>query len=114
MSDYFPQAESVLPLFSASRMDFSEPKAGARKTDPPTSHEAARNARAFVRGHALAILEALRTGPAGQTEIARRAGMLPHQVGKRLSELCREGYVALTGREVTNETGNREREWRVA
>jgi predicted Rossmann fold nucleotide-binding protein DprA/Smf involved in DNA uptake len=100
MSDYFPDIDAAvasLPLF-----------APARKTDPSTSHQAAR--RAPVRGHAAKVLEALRAGPAGQTEIGRRTGLLPHQVNKRLNDLRLAGLVEVTGRKVE---GGAEREWRV-
>lgn len=96
MSDYYREPEAVLPLFSAA----------ARTTDPATSHAAAR--RAPVAGHCRQVLEALAAGPAGQTEIARRCGLLPHQVNKRLADLSRAGLIELTGREVQ---GGREREW---
>jgi hypothetical protein len=103
VSDYYPSidaAVSALPLF--------------RKTDPPTSVAAGERARqTFVTGQARAVLEALRTGPAGQTEIGRRCGLLPHQVNKRLADLKRVGMAVPTGREVVNEGGCREREWRV-
>ena len=104
MSDYFPQAETVLPLFT---------QPAARTSDPDTSHQAGRNRAKFAGRHCQAILDALRAGPAGQTEIAARCGLLPHQCNKRLSELCTEGYVVLTGRKVTNDKGLSEREWRV-
>jgi DNA-binding MarR family transcriptional regulator len=97
MPGEFYRLETVLPLF-----------AHARRTDPPTSHQAAR--RAPVRGHAAKVLEALRAGPAGQTEIGRRTGLLPHQVNKRLADLERAGLIQLTGRSVE---GAKEREWRV-
>jgi predicted Rossmann fold nucleotide-binding protein DprA/Smf involved in DNA uptake len=103
LSDYYAedidQAVAHLPVF-----------AQARRTDPPTSHQAAR--RAPVRGHAAKVLEALRAGPAGQTEIGRRTGLLPHQVNKRLADLERAGLAVPTGREVVNEGGHREREWK--
>jgi hypothetical protein len=104
MSDYYAedidQAVAHLPVF-----------AQARRTDPPTSQQAAR--RAPVRGHAAKVLEALRAGPAGQTVLAARCGLLPHQVNKRLADLDRVGLAVPTGREVVNEGGHREREWRV-
>jgi len=103
VSDYYPDidvAVSALPLF--------------RKTDPTTSVAAGERARAtFVTGQARAVLEALRAGPAGQTEIGRRCGLLPHQVNKRLADLNRVGLAVPTGREVVNEGGFREREWQV-
>jgi hypothetical protein len=103
VSDYYRDIDAVvaeLPLFAA-----------ARKSDPATSHDAAR--RAPVRGHCRKVIEALAAGPAGQTEIGRRCGMLPHQVNKRLADLKRVGLAVPTGREVVNEGGCREREWRV-
>lgn len=87
MSDYYATPEAVLPLFAA-----------ARRTDPPTSHAAAR--RAPVRGHQRLVLQALELGPAGQTEIARRTGLTVAAVSKRLPELRRAGLVEATGREV--------------
>ena len=99
MSDYYLPADrqvAELPLFAA-----------ARKTDPETSQAAAK--RAPVRGHCRRVLEALRAGPAGQTEIGRRCGLLPHQVNKRLADLARVGLVEVTGRRVE---GGTEREWR--
>ena len=100
MSDYFPSPDrqvAELPLFAA-----------ARRTDPSTSKAAAK--RAPVRGHCRKVLEALRAGPAGQTEIGRRCGLLPHQVNKRLADLARIGLVEVTGRRVED---GAEREWRV-
>ena len=106
MSDYWPSTDAALaelPLFAA-----------ARRTDPETSHQAGDRARrTFVTGHARAVLIALEAGPAGQTEIGRRCGLLPHQVNKRLADLKRVGLAVPTGREVVNEGGCREREWRV-
>ena len=93
-----PPIEEALPLFAA-----------ARASDPPTSHVAAK--RAPVAGHCRLVLEALAVGPAGQTEIARRCGLLPHEVNKRLADLHRAGLAALTGRKAN---GGREREWRAA
>ena len=101
MSDYYPSTDAAvasLPLF-----------AQARRSDPATSHEAAK--RAPVRGHGRQVLEALRAGPAGQTEIGRRTGLLPHQVNKRLADLAKVGLVELTGRKVK---GGTEREWQVS
>ncbi|NQW46616.1 MAG: hypothetical protein HQ464_02485 [Planctomycetes bacterium] len=100
VSDYYPSTDAAvnsLPLF-----------AQARRSDPPTSHAAAK--RAPARGHGRLVLEALKAGPAGQTEIGRRCGLLAHQVNKRLADLARIGLVEVTGRRVE---GGAEREWRV-
>lgn len=102
MSDYWPSVDAAYadrPLFAA-----------ARRSDPPTSHEAGRRARrTFARGHARLVLDALAAGPAGQTEIGRRCGLLPHQVNKRLADLEDAGMVEVTGRKVE---GGAEREWK--
>lgn len=90
MSDYFRDIDDVvaaLPLFAA-----------ARRSDPSTSHEAGK--RAPVRGHCRKVLEALAAGPAGQTDIAARAGLTVAAVSKRLPELRRVGLIEKTGREV--------------
>lgn len=84
-----PPIEESLPLF-----------AGARRTDPATSHAAAAKAVAFKGEHASRIIAALELGPAGQTEIAARAGMTVAQVSKRLKELREAGAIEKTGRVV--------------
>jgi hypothetical protein len=101
VSDYYPSIDAAvasLPLF--------------RRTDPPTSVAAGERARkTFVTGQCRAVLLAIEAGPAGQTELGRRCGLLPHQVNKRLNDLQRAGLAVPTGREVVNEGGCREREW---
>ena len=86
VSDYYRQPEDVLPLW--------------RKSDPPQSVAAGRKAKTFRGDHRRRILDALAAGPAGQTEIARRAEMTVAQVSKRLPELRRDGVVERTGRDV--------------
>ena len=86
MSDYYTSAENVLPLW--------------RTTDPATSKAAGKESQRFRGGHQKKILDALASGPAGQTEIARRAEMTVAQVSKRLPELRRAGLVEKTGRVV--------------
>jgi DNA-binding MarR family transcriptional regulator len=81
-----------LPIFAA-----------ARRTDPAPSKAAAQ--RAPVRGHCLLVLEALSSGPAGQTEIAKRAGLTVAAVSKRLPDLRRNGLIERTGREVADGEG---------
>jgi hypothetical protein len=109
MSDYYSTNVTSLPLFSAASMEFRDPKVLARKSDPPTSHAAAKINRT---GKKWKVLEALRLGPAGQTEIAARCGLLTHDVGKRLNDLRNDGLAAHTGREVRNAGGLNENEWR--
>jgi predicted Rossmann fold nucleotide-binding protein DprA/Smf involved in DNA uptake len=83
VSDYYAEP----PLFAA-----------ARRTDPPTSHDAA--ARAPVSEHCRRIMDALASGTAGQSGIAERTGLTVAQVSKRLPELRRAGLVERTGRKV--------------
>jgi predicted ArsR family transcriptional regulator len=87
-----------------------EPK--ARNTDPITSHMAAESAKELARQHHARILQVLGTyGPCGVSQIAEQAELQPHQVGKRMKELEKEGLIALTGKLVRNRTGRAEREW---
>jgi hypothetical protein len=109
MSDYYPSIVDYGPLFSAARMEYRDPKVLARNSDPPTSHAAAKINRT---GKKWKVLEALRLGPAGQTEIAARCGLLTHDVGKRLNDLRNDGLAMHTGREVRNDGGLNENEWR--
>jgi predicted Rossmann fold nucleotide-binding protein DprA/Smf involved in DNA uptake len=94
-------AMDALPLFAA-----------ARRSDPGTSHEAAKTAP--VSEHQRLIIDALGQGPAGASGIAARCGLLPHQVNKRLTELARTGRIVETGRVVTSSSGRGEREWKVS
>ena len=74
---------------------------------------AAQRAASFAGGHAAKIMSALQSlGTGTQSTIAEATGLLPHQVNKRLADLCREGQIELTGRTAPNELGNHEREWR--
>jgi predicted ArsR family transcriptional regulator len=84
-----------------------------RRTDPATSRVAASRVREFKGQHHRAILAALRLGPAGQSEIADRCGLLAHQVNKRLGELRRAGLVETTGETRPSASGRPERVWRV-
>jgi hypothetical protein len=93
-----PPIEESLPLFGA-----------ARSSDPATSHAAAKIPRT---GQKARVLEALNLGPAGQTQLAARCGMLPHEVNKRLNDLRIAGLAERTGREVLNAGGLTESEWR--
>ena len=93
-----PPLEESMPLFAA-----------ARRTDPATSHAAARTAP--VSEHQRLIMDALAVGPAGASGIAERCGLLPHQVNKRLTELAKAGRIVETGRTVRSASGRGEREW---
>ena len=58
------------------------------------------------------ILEALRAGPAGASEIAARCGLNGHQVGKRLGEMGLDGLIETTGNTALSAGGRLERQWR--
>lgn len=76
-------------------LTFDPPR--ARRTDPATSHRAARNARQFATGHFALILGALESGPGTFKEIAERCGLERHAVARRLPELQQAGRVKRTG-----------------
>jgi predicted Rossmann fold nucleotide-binding protein DprA/Smf involved in DNA uptake len=99
VSDYYPERLDTLPLF--------------RRTDPATSRAAAAESKAFSGEHHVAILDALRDGPAGATGIGSRCGLLPHQVNRRIHELAKSGRIEQTGRVVMSASGRGEREWRL-
>lgn len=63
------------------------PARRARRTDPETSHTAARNAERFAASHAGRILEALRQGAATAHELSILTGLTVVQIDRRLPEL---------------------------
>ena len=70
-----------------------------RRTDPETSHQAARDAawlQAANRGLALRLIRA--EGPRGMTdyELATASGIAVNSIGVRRGELYRKGYVEKT------------------
>lgn len=89
-----------------------EPK--ARSTDPITSHMAADSAKELAKRHRERIVQCLTEGPCGCSELAKRTGLDPHQVGKRMKELEQEGLAIPTGRTVLSRSGRQEREWMFA
>ena len=63
----------------------------ARKSDPVTSHTAARNAERFANGHKARIMEALQQGPRTAAGLAAMTGLSVVQVDRRLPELRTAG-----------------------
>jgi predicted ArsR family transcriptional regulator len=100
MSDYYANAEAVLPLW--------------RKTDPDTSKAAGEAAREFLGDHERLILEALAAGPGTKDEIAGRCGLTEQQVARRMHGLARLGRVADTGTTRSTASGRMATVWRVA
>ena len=104
IDDFRPAGDdSGLPLF-----------ASARRSDPPTSHAAARAVTPKMRHvHEGLILVALECGHAGKTRLAHLTGLTDQQVIRRMATLEREGLVVRTGREVLSAAGRAETEWKV-
>lgn len=82
-----------------------------RASDPITSFESADQAKELASRHYKLIVEALKKGATGKTGIAKITGLDGHQVGRRLSELQKMGYIELTGRITKSASGRNEREW---
>jgi hypothetical protein len=66
----------------------------ARRTDPATSHAAARGAVRFSGSHKARIMEALKEGPRTAAGIAAMTGLSVVQVDRRLPELQAQGKAA--------------------
>ena len=91
-------------------IDFSK---RARRSDPETSHAAARAAGAFAHGHYALILGALAEGPKTIYEIAARTGLDHVQVARRMSELqSNPPRVVRTGTTRPGPTGHKCAVWR--
>jgi transcription initiation factor IIE alpha subunit len=101
MSHTFIDDECALPLFAAAR---------SRRNDPFTSVMAAASAECFAGEHCRMIADALREGPAGKCEIARRCGLTEQQVNRRLAVMRRAGLISRTGRCVPSDSGRLEHE----
>ena len=87
----------------------------ARTDDPETSKSAAKAAASFATTHSARILEAMTAaGPVSQSQIAEAVELLPHQVNKRLADLCRAELIYCTGKTRTGHAGRQERIWAVA
>jgi predicted ArsR family transcriptional regulator len=85
----------------------------ARTSDPNTSHEAAARAVEFVGAHCDRILACLREhGPLTKDEIARRTGLTPVQVDRRLPDLRARQQAAPNGDERQSDSGRLERVWK--
>jgi hypothetical protein len=100
------QPAQQLPLFDLPQ---------ARRSDPPTSHQAAASARELQAQHHRVIVACLkRHGPLGKDGIAARTGLTGVAVARRTAELERAGFIQPTGKTVLSTAGRHEREWRAA
>ena len=83
--------------------DLFNPVAKARRTDPVTSHMAAREATILAETHHRAImdyLEGISPMSASYEDISRATGIEKHGVGRRLKELVMAGKISPAGHTV--------------
>lgn len=84
----------------------------ARSTDPITSFAAADSINNIANQHMDIIVKCLqKCGPLGKDGIAKQTGLQPTQVSRRLKEMQALGLIELTGKQVTSNSGRKEREW---
>lgn len=69
----------------------------ARRSDPSTSHAAAKAAKRFQASHAGRILEALRVHPMTAQEISDHTGLSVVQICRRLPEIAEARVVTQGG-----------------
>lgn len=82
----------------------------ARRTDPQTSHDAAKRAERFAATHAGKIIAALKEhGPSTPEGLSERTGLTVVQLCRRLPEIQAKGLAEPTG-----EVVNGFRVWRCA
>jgi hypothetical protein len=111
MSDYAPSIETVWGSMPLGQLTRDPPLAKA--VDPKTSHDAAESFSSEETHFGL-ILAALRNGPAGASEIARRTRVLnPVEVNRRLKKLRINGLVEHTGRQVKSDKNRNQEEYRL-
>ena len=84
----------------------------ARKTDPSTSHTAARNAERFAATHSGRIMEALKEGPRTAAGLAAMTGLSIVQVDRRLPELRTAGMAEVMTADGADVVVNGYRIWR--
>jgi hypothetical protein len=87
----------------------------ARKTDPTTSHEAARRAELFATSHAERIVCALRMrGPSTAHELEPHTRLNYVQIDRRMHELVKAGRIKRTPLTRPTPTGGRAQVWELA
>jgi len=87
----------------------------ARRSDPETSHAAAKSMRQVAAAQHALILSTLKAyGPLGKDGIAHKLNLDGVAVARRMPELLAVGLVKLTGNTVKSHTGRQEREWEAA
>jgi hypothetical protein len=102
--DYFGNRFDDLPLFEAH----------ARKTDPVTSHEAAKAITPLLNKVEQGIYDALCSFlPKGATsdEIVEASGIQYRTVTPRLKPMCKKGFVVDSGEYKRGDSGRRQIIW---
>jgi len=105
MDDYYGNGFDDLPLFN---------RAHARKTDPVTSHEAAKAITPSLNKIEQGIYDALCSFlPKGATsdEIVEASGIQYRTVTPRLKPMCKKGFVVDSGEHKRGESGRRQIIW---
>ena len=102
---YFGNRFDDLPLFD---------QAHARKTDPVTSHEAAKSITPSLNKIEQGIYDALRSflpGGATSDEIVEASGIQYRTVTPRLKPMCKKGFVVDSGGHKRGDSGRRQIIW---
>ena len=84
------------------------------RSDPETSHAAAKQAAHFVGEHQLIVLEVLRFGDHTGDEIAARCKLDKFQVMRRTKELVERGLIEDSGERRATPKGRPSVVWRMA
>ena len=116
MSDYYSQSVGHLPLFSAARMEFCEPKVMAPSVRGSRTSAAAADAlrpATLNRLHRL-VLEYIAANPNGVTdeEIASGLQLNPSTARPRRIELARRGLIVEAGTR-RSKSGRMATVWRI-
>lgn len=83
--------------------------AHARRSDPLTSHAAARQAKPLASEHARRILTLMQDGQdRTSAEVAQAIGLQSHQCNRRTGELIASGHLEPTGSTRSNPDGGRQ------
>lgn len=103
--DYYGNRYGDLPLFDQAR---------ARKTDPVTSHEAAKLITPSLNKIEQVIYDALRSflpGGATSDEIVEASGIQYRTVTPRLKPMCKKGFVVDSGETKRGDSGRQQIIW---
>jgi predicted HTH transcriptional regulator len=107
-----PEQLSMLPALDAA-LHVHDVAANVRASDPVTSFQAAREARAFASSQCDMIAAALRAhGPMSKDQLAARLRLDGVAIARRLADLQKAGRAVPTGETRPSVSGRSERVWR--